>query len=68
MRMRTAEGMPRSPENPKNDHTLGTVGLERVDSSSLLDQSRHKQAAKWRAILRFLIKNVSKTTDHFTFA
>ena len=67
MRTRTAEGIPHSPENPKDDHTFGRVGLEKVDSSSLVDQSCHKQAAKWGEILRFLIKKLSKT-DNFTFA
>lgn len=62
MRTRTAEGTPRSPENPKDDQILGRIGLERVDSSSLVDQSRRKQAAKWGEILRFLIKNLSKST------
>lgn len=68
MRTRTAEEISHSRENTKDDHTLGKAGLERVDSSSLVDQSLHEQVAKWGEILRFLIKKLSKTTDNFTFA
>lgn len=49
-----------------DDHILGRVGLESVDSSYLVAQSHIKHAAKRGKILRFLIKKLSKATDNFT--